>query len=104
MMFETSDKNIATLRVANFEQSLDSRIKQIEQQEVELKRQEGELLASKEKVFAKWQEYLEKAELLDAREREVARLWEQAQIKEADLEQRQRQMEEKEVSLGKRRK
>jgi len=42
--------------------SIELQLKQLEEKETDLKRQEAELLASKEKVFTKWQEYIEKSE------------------------------------------
>jgi hypothetical protein len=46
------------------------------------------LLASKEKVFGKWQEYLEKSEQFEVKENEVKRLLDQLTIKEAELDQK----------------
>lgn len=37
-------------------------------------------------MFTKWQEYLEKSELVDAKETEVKQLMEQIRVKEAELE------------------
>ena len=51
-----------------------------------MKRQEQELLVSKEKVFAKWQEYLDKSELVEGREAEIKRLIEQVKVREAELD------------------
>ena len=46
-------------------------MKELEEREANLVVQEKELLASKEKVFAKWQEYIEKNDKLEAKEKEV---------------------------------
>ena len=48
--------------------SIDARLRQIEEREAELKKQELEITASKEKVFAKWQEYLERSEKVESRD------------------------------------
>ena len=48
--------------------SIDARLRQIEEREAELKKQELEISASKEKVFAKWQEYLERSEKVESRD------------------------------------
>ena len=77
MMFETSDKTYnrpnmttsAATKSSNQNQSniatlvsIELQLKQLEEKETDLKRQEAELLVSKEKVFTKWQEYIEKSE------------------------------------------
>ena len=89
MMFETSDKHIAVARVASPSlTSTPSQFTQIEEREADIKRQEQELLVSKDKVFTKWQEYLEKSEQIEARESEVKHLMEELRVKEGELEQK----------------
>ena len=56
--------------------SIEARLRQLEERETELKKQELELTASKDKVFAKWQEYLDKSEKLEARNQELQKLQE----------------------------
>ena len=89
MMFETSDKNHVMARGAGQvnsqlgtnsaaasnggiakEQvvSIDARLRQIEEKEADLKKQELEITASKDKVFAKWQDYLERSEKVESRD------------------------------------
>ena len=74
MMFETSDQPHNTRNtVLMAETAIPDRESQQEmlEREAEVRRQEQELLVSKEKVFTKWQEYLDKSELVEARETEV---------------------------------
>ena len=67
MMFETSDKtynrpNMTTSAATKGSNqnniakllSIELQLKQLEEKETDLKRQEADLLASKEKVFTKW--------------------------------------------------
>ena len=46
-------------------------MKELEERELKLTAQEKDLLASKEKVFAKWQEYIEKNDKIEAKEKEI---------------------------------
>ena len=48
--------------------SIDARLRQIEEKEADLKKQELEITASKDKVFAKWQDYLERSEKVESRD------------------------------------
>ena len=41
-------------------------------------------------MFAKWQEYLDKSEAVEAKETEVKQLFEQIKVREADLEAKAR--------------
>lgn len=121
-MFETSDKHyqhvvskagasqpnaaltasqLSSHSTAGLVETHQQQLLHLEEKEVELKKQEQEILASKERVFAKWQDYLERSERIETRDIELQRFSEQLKVKEQELEQKQRLIEEKEAALGK---
>ena len=57
------------------------------------------MLASKEKVFAKWQQYIEKSEQMEVKEGNLKRFSEQLSRRETELDQKASLLEEKQASL-----
>ena len=75
MMFETSAENHnGGGQASTITEQVEQKIKQLEDKEDELRKKEQDLLVSKEKVFAKWQEYIEKSESLEVKEKEILHL------------------------------